>query len=67
MCLRAHNETICILEASLLHTHLRIVVQGGHSTGKTGNLEVDRKDPGNLVNLIFYTGNIVATQGKFCY
>ena len=25
----------------------------------------DRENPGNLVNLIFYTGKIVATQGKF--
>ena len=25
----------------------------------------DREDTGNLVNLIFYTGKIVATQGKF--
>ena len=25
----------------------------------------DRENTGNLVNLIFYTGNIVATQGKF--
>ena len=27
----------------------------------------DRENTGNLVNLIFYTGKIVATQGKFCY
>ena len=25
----------------------------------------DRENTGNLVNLIFYTGKIVATQGKF--
>ena len=25
----------------------------------------DRESTGNLVNLIFYTGKIVATQGKF--
>ena len=25
----------------------------------------DRENAGNLVNLIFYTGKIVATQGKF--
>ena len=27
----------------------------------------DRENTGNLVNFIFYTGKIVATQGKFCY
>ena len=27
----------------------------------------DSENTGNLVNLIFYTGKIVATQGKFCY
>ena len=25
----------------------------------------DRENTGNLVNLIYYTGKIVATQGKF--
>ena len=25
----------------------------------------DRENTGNLVNLIFYTGKIVSTQGKF--
>ena len=25
----------------------------------------DRENTGNLVNLIFYTGKIIATQGKF--
>ena len=43
-------------------------VQGGHGTGKTGNLAVNfsrQENTGNLVNLIFYTGKIVATQGKY--
>ena len=34
----------------------------------TGNLAVNfsrQENTGNLVNLIFYTGKIVATQGKF--
>ena len=42
--------------------------QSGHGTGKTGNLDVtfpDRENTVNLVNLIFYTGKIVARQGKF--
>ena len=26
----------------------------------------DRENTGNLINLIFYTGKILATQGKFC-
>ena len=27
----------------------------------------DRENTGNLVNLFFYTGKMVPTQGKFCY
>ena len=44
------------------------VCQGGHGIGKTGNLAVNfsrQGSTGNLVNLIFYTGKIVTTQGKF--
>ena len=40
------------------------VLQGGHGTGKTGNLDVNfsrQRSRGNLVQL-FYKGKIVATQ-----
>ena len=44
-----------------MHIH-----QGGHGTGKTGNLDVtfsDRENTGNLVN--FLHREIVASKGKF--
>ena len=42
----------------------------GHLTDQTAmwkrvNFSKQGKDTGNLVNLIFYTGKIVATQEKF--
>ena len=42
--------------------------QGGHSTGKTGNLAVNFSRQGKhreFSKLIFYIGKIVPTQGKF--
>ena len=50
----------------VIETRTSMVVQGGHNTGKTGNLDVDfsrQENTWNLVNLIFYTGKIL----KFCY
>ena len=41
--------------------------QGGHDTGKTGNLHVDFSRQGKhreFSYFNFYTGKIVATQGK---
>ena len=40
----------------------------GHGTEKQGIRMLtfpDRENTGNLVNLIFYTGKILATRGKF--
>ena len=42
--------------------------QGGHGTGKTGNLAVNFSRQGKHMEFskfIFYTGKIVPTQGKF--
>ena len=55
---------------NLLYQNAKLVnyMQGGHGTGKTGNLAVNFSRQGNirnLVNLIFYTAKIVPTQGKF--
>ena len=46
----------------------RIVGRVATAQGKQGIWLLtfpDRENTGNLVNLIFYTGKIVATQGKF--
>ena len=55
-----------ILKIEMLY--LVTLFQGGHGTGKPGNLAVNFSRQGkhrDLVNLIFYTGKIVPTQGKF--
>ena len=46
----------------------RKIMQGGHGTGKTGNLDVHFSRQGKhreFSYFNFYTGKIVATQGKF--
>ena len=51
----------------LENVQFHVYTQGGHGTWKTGNLDVNfsrQENTGNLVNLIFYTGKIVATQGQ---
>ena len=56
------------MTADLVHhevtTHIRVAT----AQGKQGIWLLtfpDRENTGNLVNLIFYTGKIVATQGIF--
>ena len=41
--------------------------QGGHGTGKTGNLAVNfsRQEKHREFSKFFYTGKMVPTQGKF--
>jgi len=41
------------------------LVQGGHATGKTGNLDVNFSRQGKHREFSSDTGKIVATQGKF--
>ena len=42
------------------------ILQGGHGTGKTGNLAVNfSRKHREFSKFNFYTGKIVATQGKF--
>ena len=56
------SGTVCIL-VGIVNT-LRVAT----AQGKQGIWLLtfpDRENTGNLVNLIFYTGKIVPTQGKF--
>ena len=62
---------VILVEVTALFSSLcSLLHQGGHGTGKTGNLAVNFSRQGKyreFSKLIFYTGKIVATQGKFCY
>ena len=60
----SQNQNICLEWTYFLISIIRVAT----AQGKQGIWLLtfpDRENTGNLVNLIFYTGKIVATQGKF--
>ena len=61
--LNKHNQDVSILCILSAHYHRVATAQG--KQGIWLLIFPDRENTGNLVNLIFYTGKIVATQGKF--
>ena len=64
---RGFSVNKAVLAPNLQETSL-VAMTGWLRHRKTGNLAVNflrQGNAGNLVNLIFYTGKIVATQGKF--
>ena len=59
------NVSLALLGIKILFVH---TIRVATAQGKQGIWLLtfpDRENTGNLVNLIFYTGKIVATQGKF--
>ena len=65
VCLYAKNSWVLILH---IENYLITELQGGHGTGKTGNLAVNFSRQGKyreFSKFYFYTGKIVPTQGKF--
>ena len=49
---------------------LKVLIRVATAQGKQGIWLLtfsDRENTGILVNLIFYTGEIVSARGKFCY